>query len=63
MERAGRGRKIVEQPGELRINEPVDVEDADGTEVLAREDAIARVLRFHGYGDQRLVRIGGPESA
>ena len=60
---ARRGRKIVEQLGELGLNEPVDVEDADGPEVLAREDSIARAPRFHGDGDQRLVRISGPETA
>jgi hypothetical protein len=42
MERAGRGGKIVEQLGELRLDEPVDVEDADGPEVLAGEDSTAR---------------------
>ena len=55
MERARRGGEIVEQLGELGLDEPVDVEDADGSEVLAREDSIARAPRFHGDGNHRLL--------
>ena len=41
MKGAGRGGKIVEQLGELRLDEPVDVEDADGTECPTLEAAAA----------------------
>ena len=46
MKRAGRGREIVEQMGELRLDEPVDIEDADSTEVLTVEVPTTRASDF-----------------
>jgi hypothetical protein len=63
MKRTKRSGKIVEQPGELRFDQPVDSEDADRLEVLASEAAMARGRRLHGDGNQRLVRVGVREAA